>query len=218
MIIGNGMIANKLLKIDNNDILFFASGVSDSSCKDFNEYNREIELLKTILNTKKKLVYFSSINEYITNNYYLEHKLKIENIIKNSTKNFIILKLPQLIGDGGNNKNFIHFLYNNIKNDTSFTLYDTYRSLLDVDDMLNILEYLIKIDYAGFFNINYIELKSVKEFIEIIEKILDKKSLISNIIKININIQNNDFLLNNIINNMINRYNYNENTIKKYFN
>jgi hypothetical protein len=48
MIIGNGMIANNLSKIDNDNVLFFASGVSNSLCNDENEFEREIKLLKGV--------------------------------------------------------------------------------------------------------------------------------------------------------------------------
>ena len=46
MIVGNGSIASVLE--DRDDLVFFASGVSNSSCADEKEYERELNLLKTI--------------------------------------------------------------------------------------------------------------------------------------------------------------------------
>ena len=172
MIIGNGMIAKNLSKIDNNDTLFFASGVSNSLCNDENEFEREKKLLLEHIKTDKKFIYFSSVNEYIINEKYLYHKLDIEKIITDNTNNFIIFKIPQLIGNGGNPNNFINFLYDNIINEIEFKLIDTKRSLLDVNDLVLINDYLLKIDYVGFFSINYVELLNVTDFIKIIEKII----------------------------------------------
>ena len=48
MIIGNGNIAKSLISKDRDDIIFFASGVSDSSCCDIKEFKREFDLLGPI--------------------------------------------------------------------------------------------------------------------------------------------------------------------------
>ena len=45
MIIGNGNIARALKDIDRDDLLFFASGVSNSQEDRESEYKREMELL-----------------------------------------------------------------------------------------------------------------------------------------------------------------------------
>ena len=61
MIVGNGSIASVLE--DRDDLVFFASGVSNSSCTDEKEYERELNLLKTIP-TDKHIVYFSNLGIY----------------------------------------------------------------------------------------------------------------------------------------------------------
>ena len=60
MIIGNGNIANTLISKDRNDIIFFASGVSDSSCSDITEFERELNLLNK-QDYNIHLVYFSNL-------------------------------------------------------------------------------------------------------------------------------------------------------------
>lgn len=198
MIIGNGMISTSLKKIDNKNILFFASGVSDSTCRDEIKFNRERILLKESINDKK-LIYFSSIPEYISNEKYLNHKKNIENIIQNNYKNYIIIRIPQIYDKGGNKKNFINFIYNNIKNNIEFDMYNTYRSIIKIDDLIKILDYLIKIDYNGCFDINYIELMNVSCYVNIIEKILKKKAQIKNIIDIDIDIKENNIFVEEVI-------------------
>jgi hypothetical protein len=65
-IIGNGMIARGLLRYsaDVNDAVVFASGVSDSTLKDRQEYDREYQMLCQVIQDceqrDKTLVYFSS--------------------------------------------------------------------------------------------------------------------------------------------------------------
>jgi nucleoside-diphosphate-sugar epimerase len=217
MIIGNGMIANNLSKIDNDDVLFFASGVSNSLCNDENEFEREKKLLLDYINTDKTLIYFSSVNDYIINEKYLQHKLTIEKIITENTNNYIIFKIPQLIGNGGNKNNFINFLYNNIINGIEFNLIDTKRSLLDIDDLVKICHYLCSINYNGFFIINYIELLEVTNIIKIIEEITNKKALIKNDKKLLQNISNNSDYVNEVLDKLIDKNSYTKKLIIKKF-
>ena len=211
------MIANNLSKIDNDDTLFFASGVSNSLCNDENEFEREIKLLLEYINTDKKLIYFSSVNDYIINEKYLQHKLSIEKIITDNTNNYIIFKIPQLIGNGGNKNNFINFLYNNIVNGIEFNLIDTKRSLLDIDDLVNICNYLLEINYTGYFIINYIELLKVTDIIKIIEEITNKKSLIKDNKILSQNINDNIDFVNEVLDKIIDKNNYTKNLIIKKF-
>ena len=60
MIVGDGLIANKLKFIDSEDIIIFASGVSNSNENNESEFERERELLSTFIGYDKKLIYFSS--------------------------------------------------------------------------------------------------------------------------------------------------------------
>ena len=62
MIIGNGLIANSFLDSDLNNIIIFASGVSNSKEENLLEFDREKKLLLRIIyeNFNKKIVYFST--------------------------------------------------------------------------------------------------------------------------------------------------------------
>ena len=87
MVVGNGMIANRFMDYkDDDSIIIFASGVSNS--KDTIEQNflREFALLdKTIKsNADKVLVYFSTCSiedEELQNAPYVIHKKNIEKFI-----------------------------------------------------------------------------------------------------------------------------------------
>jgi len=217
MIVGNGMIAKSLCTIDSDDVVFFASGVSNSMCKDIAEYDREIKLLKDSIDLNRTFVYFSSIEEYILNDQYLQHKRDVQSIIKERTDNFIIIKVPQLIGQSGNSNNFINYIYNSIWNNEVFNVILTKRSLLDVDDLVKILSYLLDQNFKGLFSINYIKLESVIGYIEIIENLLGKKAKIGTITTVHQNISKNSTFVTSVIDkNVANLEHYNLKVIQKY--
>jgi hypothetical protein len=90
MIVGKGNIA-RVLK-DRNDLIFFASGVSNSSCIDEKEYEREFNLLKTIP-TNQHIVYFSNLGIYYKKDRYTQHKIDIEEYIRNNHKSYTIVRI-----------------------------------------------------------------------------------------------------------------------------
>jgi hypothetical protein len=90
MIIGNGSIA-KVIE-DRNDVTFFASGVSDSSCHDRVQFQREIDLLCD-QDIKQHLVYFSGHNIYTKSNHYAKHKKEMEALVKKRFFSYTIVRL-----------------------------------------------------------------------------------------------------------------------------
>lgn len=164
MVIGNGIIASAFKKYLNDSIVIFASGVSNSHETNKESFNREIKLLDEVISTlnDKKLIYFSTIMSDIINNAYCNHKLYIENHIKKHVKNYIIFKLPQVIGSGGNPNNIFNTLKHNAKNDKEIIVYNnTTRSLIDIDDVYDIVCYCIPRENNAVLNIAGIEKKSV---------------------------------------------------------
>ena len=97
MIVGNGMIATAFKNIDYDlsDYILFASGVSNSKCRDFGEFNREFLTLKNTLDNNKTLIYFSTSSVFdpsLQNSEYVKHKLILEKYIQEnpSSKNQIM--------------------------------------------------------------------------------------------------------------------------------
>ena len=83
MIIGNGMLANAVRFYDKDEVIFFASGVSNSLEKDPSAFEREIRLLHSCIeeNPHKKLIYFSTCSVYDPSKAespYVKHKLNAE--------------------------------------------------------------------------------------------------------------------------------------------
>jgi nucleoside-diphosphate-sugar epimerase len=228
-IIGSGFIARNFKKEKiTKDVIIFASGVSNSMTKKKFLFDREKKKLKKIIELfiKKKIIYFStcSVLDYTRSKKpYQRHKIFMENYIKKNFSNYLIFRLPEVIGSNKSNKNtLINFLYERIKYKKKLVVSkNLYRNLIDIKDFIAISKYLINKNYnRRIINIASPQMTSVIRIVEVISTILNKK-----IILIKKNIPNNEnFRINvNFIKkifkkfsiNFNNRYIYN--SIKKYY-
>ena len=145
MIIGNGLIAKSFLKkYDKDDIVIFASGVSNSKEDNPKNFKREKDLLLNTLETHQeiKFIYFSTVLIGYKHNQYYSHKKEMENLIRLHAKDYIIFRVPQLIGSCGNNNNLINYLVDKIKSGKSFEVYDNLRrAVIDIEDLVNFVMY-----------------------------------------------------------------------------
>ena len=141
MVVGSGLLGSNMSLFDNNeDILIFASGVSNSKETNENEYMREFNLLKTFIGTKKKLIYFSTCSvlyECLHQSKYIIHKKFIEEFIKNNFQNYIIFRLPNVVGNTNNKHTSFNFFKNNLLNNLPINVErNSTRYFIDVDDVV----------------------------------------------------------------------------------
>lgn len=146
MIVGNGLLANGFIEesFDHKKFIVFVSGVSDSKKTNEEDFNREKTLLlKTISENKGlKLLYFSSILTGVQDNRYYQHKLEVEDIVKKNSKDYIIFRVPQIIGKGGNKSNLVNYLKQSLISGEEIIIFkNTYRSLIDIIDLVRIVNY-----------------------------------------------------------------------------
>lgn len=146
MIIGNGIIANAVKSNDRDNTVFFASGVSNSLETKTSEFEREFSLLKKVHeeNKEKKLVYFSTLSIYDQskqNSPYVVHKKSVENYIENNIDCFLILRIGNIVGKGGNPNTLFNFLKTQITDKKEFSLHlKARRLLLDIEDISRFLD------------------------------------------------------------------------------
>jgi len=176
MIIGNGSIANIFLKeyYDNNSILIFASGVSNSNEKKRSQFHREKKLLQNTIKkySDYKIVYFSSVYSQHVDTEYYKHKKNMESLILKNCKNYLILRLPQLISDKGNNNNLVNHLVNSILNCQNLEIQNNVkRSIIDIDDVKLLTIEIIKNYNNKIFNISMIQSMFVIDICKIISNI-----------------------------------------------
>lgn len=99
MIIGKGSIASMLN--DREGFIFFAAGVSNSQlgCLEdrFERKERERRELFNALGQAKEfdtmIVYFGTISKFFDNSSYIDHKNKMESMIRELAVNFTILNI-----------------------------------------------------------------------------------------------------------------------------
>ena len=185
-IIGSGFIASGFKKhlnfIKKNNIIIYAAGISNSLEVRRKKLNIEISRLKKFIqDNKKKLVYIStySVNDNSRKNkLYVKNKIKIEKIIKSNNNDYIIIRLPEIIGKSKNPNTLTNFFYNNLIKNKPFKVFkNSRRNLLDIDDAIKNCLKIIKINKKKNKIINllnrrfYTPLQIVSSF----EKILKKK-------------------------------------------
>jgi hypothetical protein len=135
MIVGKGDIASVLN--DRYDIIFFASGVSNSSETRDSEFQKEIDLL--LKQDKSKCVYYFSsialdISDKVVNRYYL-HKLQMEALIKSNFENYVIIRIGN-INWGKNPNTFLNAMRNKIMNNEPVHIVDEYRYIINKEQLL----------------------------------------------------------------------------------
>jgi nucleoside-diphosphate-sugar epimerase len=189
MIVGNGMLANAFKKYENDEnIVIYASGVSNSSEKNDSEYNREFELLKQNI-SNKKLVYFSTISIFdpsLIDSKYTKHKRAIEEYIRNNCESFIIFRLPIIIGNSGNKNIFFNFIKNKLLNNETIQIREnSFRYIIDLDDLIEELPYFIDNFNRQIFNVAFENRDSTKNIVLKMKEILQSESLIETINEIN---------------------------------
>lgn len=132
MIIGNGDIASVLK--DREDILYFASGVSNSQETRQSEYQREIDLLLK-QDKSKHIVYFGSLAIFYSDTRYVRHKRLMEELVKEHFKTYTIFRIGN-IAWGKNPHTIINFFKNRIKNGEELEIRDEFRYVVNKEEFL----------------------------------------------------------------------------------
>lgn len=128
MVVGHGDLASVLPEREN--LLFFASGVSNSQETRESEYQREIELLSE-QPREAHGVYFSSIAALQGTSRYLEHKREMEGRVKEHFDTSTIVRIGNI--NFGNNP---HTLINYLRAHPDAEIRDEYRYVVTKEEFL----------------------------------------------------------------------------------
>ena len=182
MIIGNGLIAKALIEIDAPEMVFFASGVSNSLENNDAVFQREVDLLTNIIeeNKDRKFIYFSTLSiddSSKKDSFYILHKLNVEKYIAENCENYLILRIGNIVGNGGNPATLFNFLKDKINSSAKFNLHTKARRLLvDMDDITKFLAEHSTVLNHQILNFAYPNYYNLKEMIVCIEEKLSKKA------------------------------------------
>ena len=115
---GNGFLAKHLKKISlPKKIFIYAAGVSNSNLRSKKEYLREIKVFKRIfdrVDRDKIFIYISTLsveNKILNKDPYVKNKIKIERLIVKNSNNYLIIRLPQLVGNNKNKYTLTNSIY-----------------------------------------------------------------------------------------------------------
>jgi nucleoside-diphosphate-sugar epimerase len=188
VIIGKGMVAHAFKDLSGwEDDVLFAAGVSNSGEQDEKAYQKETELVKLNLQKLKspaRFVYFSTTSIFDpskSGNFYIRHKLFVEDLIRNSNVNYLILRLPNLVGRSNNPNTLTNFFASAIKSGRKIKLNSkAIRHLIDVSDLSVILNDIIKQFGRRNLTVNVDTDKPLTagEILSLLEEVLKKKAYI----------------------------------------
>ncbi len=182
MVIGSGMLARALGHFnDRNDILIFASGVSNSTGSDPAMFQREQELLKKHIQPGRLLVYFSTTSLFdpsLSSASYILHKRKMEELVSSTQSPYLIIRLPQVVGPSQNPNTLVNFLYASIRSGSPFSVHaKACRQLISLEDVKEVVNILCGDDSLKNTTINvcFDNDQTVLEIVSIMERLMKKK-------------------------------------------
>lgn len=190
MVVGNGLLARAFSKYNSNDdIVIFASGVSNSKTTDENQFEKEIILLLNAISKypNAKFIYFSSLGVYdpsIKDTDYIKHKLLIESLIANSKRNYLIFRVSNAVGKSNNPFTILNYIVNAVKFDKEITIWSkAERNLIDIEDIVNVVDNCIDRENNSILNLAWKENIKVVDLLKSIELFYHKKAKVNYIEK-----------------------------------
>lgn len=179
MVVGNGLIANLFKNHDGENVVFFASGVSNSLEDNQLNFEREENLVRKTLeeNPDKLFVYFSTCSIYDSSkaeSLYVLHKLNMESIVSKSAEKYLILRVSNAVGKGGNPNLLLNFIYDSLKNQKTIQVHQkATRNLIDSIDIQRITLLLIESKRKNaIINLAYLHEFGIQEIIETMSSVL----------------------------------------------
>lgn len=191
MVVGHGLMAQAFSKYAEDDsLIIFASGVSNSLETKESEFARERKLLFSCLNdfSKKRFIYFGTCSIYdhsLNNTPYIAHKKNLEKLIRSTHKNYLIIRLPNIAGKGGNENTLINYLVNAVKNNLPIKVWvNSSRNILSQEDVGFIVQKILDGNFVNqVINVANPNSYLVIDILNTIEDYLNKEAIKQNIIK-----------------------------------
>ncbi len=146
MVVGSGMIARRFSHFaDRDDVVIFASGVSNSKETRPEPFARERQLVEETLHqtTGSLFVYFStaSVDDPTEQGSpYVTHKLALEQLIADQATDYLLVRASNVVGGPGNPHTILNFFVDRIRRNEPFTIWQhASRNLIDLDDVYRVV-------------------------------------------------------------------------------
>ncbi|CAN2228982.1 WcaG Nucleoside-diphosphate-sugar epimerases [Candidatus Nanopelagicaceae bacterium] len=149
MIIGNGLIAREFQNFKHLEVVYFASGVANSTNPSQSDFYREENLLLESQKSGKPLVYFSTTSIELESKAglgklgnYQVHKLRMEDLVRR--EKHLIIRLPNVVGKGANPLTLVEYLSRKVQTGGSIEVQtEAKRSIIDVSDVASMVNLLV---------------------------------------------------------------------------
>jgi len=168
IIIGSGLIARAFVPqlAGLPGAWVYAAGVSNSSCIDPREFERERARLAEALAAAPRaslFLYFSTCSvddPAVRESAYVRHKLAMEHLVRQRDRH-LVLRLPQLAGKTPNPHTLLNHLYARIVRSERFAIWrGATRNIIDVDDVARVVTDLVVSENACGETINLANARS----------------------------------------------------------
>jgi nucleoside-diphosphate-sugar epimerase len=187
MIIGSGLLAKSFAPAlcQREDICIYSAGVSNSSCSEVKEFERERLRLSAALQQAEAMdafVYFGTCSVFdpeARETAYVRHKLAMERLVMVHPRH-LILRLPQVAGKTSNPHTLLNYLYARISRSESFHLWsNAWRNIIEVDDVATIIERLIADPAMRGLTLNVANPSSspISDIVAAMEKVVGKRAI-----------------------------------------
>lgn len=184
-VIGSGAIAARFADYNfQQSVCIFAGNIHCSTISDRALTDAEEELLKNALEQSrdKKVVYFSSCSILApdaANTLYVQHKLRMEELVRSNASNYLIARLPRIVGFDEEPTSLLNYLVHSISAGEQFELWNNaIVNIIDMDDVHDIFSRAIQqaefnnttINVASSFDV------AMPELVNIIETVLHNEA------------------------------------------
>lgn len=167
---------------NNDEVIIFASGVSNSKETRQEAFDRESNLLEAALASGKPLVYFSTCSVHdveMQSTKYVLHKHATEAKLAASPQPSAVFRLPQVVGKTSNPYTLTNYLHAQIQAGLPFQVWQkARRNLIDVSDVARIATHLLPraLDERMTTNIACPFSVPIQELVATFENVLGKKA------------------------------------------
>ena len=137
-VVGRGDLATHIT--DREGFTFFCTGASNREPITDRQKHEELNRIWRMKDTTDVFVYFSTLQVYTDDSElgsrkeYVLHKRDMENLVKRSFDNYCIVRIGN-ITFGNNPSTIINYFKNCIADKVDFPIEDTYRYLVDADEL-----------------------------------------------------------------------------------
>jgi nucleoside-diphosphate-sugar epimerase len=183
MIIGNGLIAREFQNFNHENVVYFASGVTNSTNPSQSDFYREQKLLLESQKSGKPLVYFSttSIESQSKTGLgkqrsYQIHKLQMEDIVRR--EKHLIIRLPNVVGRGANPLTLVEYLSRKVQTGGRIAVQtEAKRSVIDVSDVAIMINLLVSTnEFNKTMNLVNPQTYSILEIVYVLQDVFKKNA------------------------------------------